>query len=326
MRTLNAALRHVNPVYAGYMADPFVWKHQDIYYAIGTGEAEATGKTLGKVFPILHSTDLVQWQFASNALVRTDPELGDNYWAPEVAHSNGRFYLYYSVGHGDKCHQLRVAVGDEPLGPYLEVKRPLIDPRACPFAIDPHAFQDEDGQWYLFYARDFLDASDEGRAGTALEVDRLKSMTELAGEPKTVLRARRDWQRFQSSRPMYGQLFDWHTLEGPCVWKHDGRYYCFYSGGRWETESYGIDYAVADEVTGPYSDDGIEAGPRVLHTVPGQFVGPGHNCIVTGPDRETEYIVYHAWDKAMKARQMHIQQLSWTTMGPRCCPTERVED
>jgi len=44
---------------------------------------------------------------------------------------------------------------------------------------------------------------------------------------------------------MYGRVWDWHTLEGPFVRKHDGRYYCFYSGGRWETESYGVDYGVA---------------------------------------------------------------------------------
>src|SRR5262245_43656668 len=201
MNRLNTPAVHANPVYPGHFADPFVWKHQDVYYAIGTGQAEANGQTLGKVFPILHSTDFLQWSFASNALERTDPELGSNFWAPEVAYADGKFYLYYSVGHGDKCHQLRVAISDDPLGPYREVKRPLIDPRACPFAIDGHPFQDDDGQWYLFYARDFLDSSPDRRAGTAVEVDRLKSMTELAGKPKVILRARHDWQRFQSARP-----------------------------------------------------------------------------------------------------------------------------
>jgi beta-xylosidase len=321
MKTLNIPTVHPNPVYAGYLADPFVWKHGDVYYAIGTGEAEATGHTLGKVFPVLHSTDFVQWQFASNALVRPDPELGNNFWAPAVACAEGKFYLYYSVGHEDKCHRLRVAVSDEPLGPYTDVKRPLVDPRSCPFAIDPHPFRDDDGQWYLFYARDFLDCSEDVRAGTALEMDRLKTMTQLAGEAKPVLRARHDWQRFQSPRSMYGKTFDWHTLEGPCLWKHSGRYYCFYSGGRWETDSYGVDYGVAEHLAGPYSDEGNEGGPRVLHTVAGKLTGPGHNSIVIGPDDETEYIVYHAWDRERKVRQMHIDRLTWTDEGPVCEPS-----
>ena len=133
-----------------------------------------------------------------------------------------------------------------------------------------------------------------------------------------VLRARSDWQRFEDRRLMYGRLWDWHTLEGPFVRKRDGRYYCFYSGGRWETDNYGVDYGVADHVRGPYSDIGNESGPRVLRTVPGHVLGPGHNSIASGPDGETEYIIYHGWDKEMKARQMFIDKLLWTPEGPRC--------
>src|SRR6266705_2678585 len=32
---------------------------------------------------------------------------------------------------------------------------------------------------------------------------------------------------------------------------------------------------------------------------------------------ETEFMVYHAWDSAMKRRQMFISELMWTTEGPR---------
>ncbi|HEY9620476.1 MAG TPA: glycoside hydrolase family 43 protein [Crinalium sp.] len=313
---------YTNPVYDGYFADPFVWNYQGVYYAIGTGAAEAAGQVeeIGKqrVFPLLRSDDFLNWQFTGNALLRPDAALGDNFWAPEVAYWDGLFYLYYSVGHEDKDHQLRVATSSDPLGPYQDVGKSLLDPQICSFAIDPHPFQDDDGQWYLFYARDFLDTENGSRAGTALVVDRLKGMTQLAGEPHVVLRARSDWQRFLRDRPMYGETYDWHTLEGPCVRKHNGRYYCFYSGGRWETESYGVDYGVADSVMGPYSDAGNEGGPRVLRSVPGQVLGPGHNAIAIGPDGHTEYIIYHAWDGDMQARRMCMDALIWTAEGPRC--------
>jgi beta-xylosidase len=309
---------HVNPVYGSYFADPYVWKHGEVYYAIGTGALEASGQVVGKIFPVLQSLDFSQWQPAASAMLRPDRSLGSHFWAPEIAFADGMFYLYYSVGQGDKNHQLRVAASNRPLGPYRDLGRPLLNPASCPFAIDPHPFQDTDGRWYLFYARDCLDASDTARAGTALTVARLKTMTELEDEGRVILRAHSDWQRFQANRPMYGGFWDWHTLEGPCVRLHDGRYYCFYSGGRWETETYGVDYGVADQVLGPYSDAGNEAGPRVLHTVPNHVLGPGHNSIVTGPDGETEFIVYHAWDKEMKARRMFIDKLAWTPEGPRC--------
>ena len=289
-----------------------------MYYAIGTGELEASGQTVGKVFPVLQSIDFFQWSFASSAMVRPDSRLGDNFWAPAVVHAQDKFYLYYSVGQGDKNHQLRVATSDSPQGPYNDVGKSLLDPKVCSFAIDPHPFQDADGHWYLFYARDFLDSSNSVRPGTALMVARMNNMTELENEGRTVLRARSNWQRFKSNRLMYGRNWDWHTLEGSCVCKHNGRYYCFYSGGCWQNDSYGVDYGVADNVMGPYSDAGNERGPRVLQTVPNHVIGPGHNSIIRGPDGETDYIVYHAWDKQMKLRRMFIDELSWTPDGPKC--------
>jgi len=117
---------------------------------------------------------------------------------------------------------------------------------------------------------------------------------------------------------MYGGVYDWHTIEGPCVRKRNGKYYCFFSAGRWENETYGVDFAVADNVSGPYTCDSNESGARVLRTVPGQVLGPGHNCLTTGPDGSTDYIVYHAWDPKMTARRMFIDPIKWTTDGPRC--------
>jgi beta-xylosidase len=308
------------PVYPNYFADPFVWVADGSYYAIGTScidDPEGTPKNGGDIFPLLKSEDLVNWQRIGNALVRPESALGDTFWAPEVAFADGTFYLYYSVGFEDKQHQLRVASSTSPQGPYVDCGVTLVDPRQCPFAIDAHPFQDDDGQWYLFYARDFLDCENECRPGTALVVDKLVTMTKLAGEEKTVLRARCDWQLFMANRPMYGSSYDWHTLEGPFVRKFNGRYYCFYSGGRWENETYGVDYGVADNVMGPYSDAGNDAGPRVLRTVRNAIIGPGHNSIVKSADGTTDYIVYHAWDNEHTARRMFIDELKWSELtGP----------
>jgi beta-xylosidase len=305
------------PVYTGYFADPFVWKHQGVYYAVGTGQREASGHTAAMVFPVLRSADFVRWESVTDALIRPDARLGDTFWAPAVVWNEDTFYLYYSVGHGDKLHQLRVAASRTPAGPYEDLGQPLLELDLVSFAIDPHPFQDIDGRWYLFYARDFLDMSAQVRAGTALMVQPMASMTRLEQHGTVVLRARSDWQRFQTARKMYGAVWDWHTLEGPCVVRHDHRYYCFFSGGCWENESYGVDYGVADSVLGPYSDAGNEAGPRVLRTTPGALLGPGHNSWIIGPDNQ-EYLVFHAWDEARTARRMFIDRLIWTSSGPRC--------
>lgn len=320
-----APLTYTNPVHADYFADPFVWRQGRDYFAVGTGAAEATGSVHGAagptVFPLLHSTNLVDWTPSGRALVRPDPEFGDTFWAPEVVQSGGLWYLYYSVGHGDRGHHLRVASSDAPLGPYVDVIA-LTAPEQVPFAIDPHPFQDADGRWYLFHARDFLDNRDERgrdvREGTALVVSSLQGMIALHADAHVVARARCDWQRFAAARPMYGKARDWHTLEGPCVIRRDGKYYCLYSGGCWEDATYGVDYVVADDVLGPWSDAGVETGPRILRSVPGRVRGPGHCSVVAGPDESAAYLCYHAWDEGTTARRLCIDELRFTRDGPWC--------
>jgi beta-xylosidase len=315
---------YVNPVYRGYFADPFVWRGGDSYYAVGTGPAEAAGAAVAAstptVFPLLRSADLVHWVEAGHALVRPDASLGNAFWAPEVVESEGRWYLYYSVGHDDRAHQIRVAVSERPAGPYVDAGA-LTSPDDVPFAIDPHPFRDVDGRWYLFHARDFLEPVDDTgrdvRCGTALVVSALRDMTTLGREVRTVARARCDWQRFATRRTMYGREFDWHTLEGPCVVRGaDQRYYCLYSGGCWQTDTYGVDYVVASSIDGPWSDAGTERGPRVLRTVPGRVIGPGH-CSVVQADDGGWVLAYHAWDAAMTARRFCIDALEFTPAGPR---------
>jgi len=309
--SVNQSLNYCNPVIDASFADPFVFKADGWYWAVGTSGSERS------LFPMMRSRNLIEWVRCGPSLIPPSPDLGTDFWAPEVAFDGSRFYMYYSVGFRDKNHRLRVAASEGPEGPYVDLDIDLVDPSRIPFAIDASPFRDVDGGWYLFYARDFLTADGESRTGTAVVVDRLESMTRLAGEERIVWRPTKDWQRFTNERQIYGGKYDWHTLEGACTVLHEGRYYCFFSGGRWENDSYGVDYAEADHPLGPWRGGGEEF-PRVLQSVAGKVIGPGHNSIVRAPDGSTDLIVYHAWDPAMTARRMCIDRLVWTADGPRC--------
>lgn len=313
---------YCNPVVARDFPDPFVLRHGGHYYAFGiTGRGRTPD---GRVFAVLTSDNLVDWQGLGGALVPPAGSEEFDFWAPEVVAHQGTFYMYYSRGGGaigaTVGHQLHVATSRQPAGPYTEVA--ALPVAGSKFTIDPHAFQDVDGQWYLFYARDFTDSDGGCYPGTGLVADRLASMTQLAGQPRTVLRARHAWTLFEANRtmPLYGgrTFAQWHTLEGPCVRHHAGQYYCFFSGANFLTDRYGVDYCTARHVLGPYADSGSDAGPRVLRAVPGHVRGPGHHCHVPGPDGRTEYLVYHAWNAAMTERQLCLDPLAWTAQGPRC--------
>jgi GH43 family beta-xylosidase len=275
---------YLNPVYPHSFPDPFVLKHLGRYYAYSTGHAPD-----GRVFEIITSTDLVNWETAGGAM---DPlETGEPfYWAPEVTYYNGKFYLYYSVGN-EKFMTLRVAVSNRPDGGFADAGVKLT---SQDFAIDAHVFRDDDGSWWMFYATDFLEYS---HIGTGTVVDRMLDMFTLAGDPRPVTRAKYDWQVYDPARVEKGGV-RWHTVEGPFVLKRKGTYYEMFSGGNWQNISYGVSFAVTDDINAQdewhqFSDG--ETKLPLLRTVPGKVIGPGHNCAVLGPNDRELYCVYHVW-------------------------------
>jgi GH43 family beta-xylosidase len=320
-RSHPAASAYTNPVFAADMPDPSVKKFGKFYYGFGT-----TGKERlpdGRIFTLLRSRDLVHWERLGGALVPPSGNTNCLYWAPEIAEDHGRYYLYYAMGGVEPEHfELRVGVSRQPQGPFTDSGAILSDCESNRFTIDPYPFRDDDGQWYLFYACDFPYDSPGLHAGTGVVVDRLIGMKRLAGERQVVARPAFDWTLFESNRWMdaFHQTFkSWHTIEGPCAVKHEGKYCCFYSGANWQTPRYGVDYVVADHPLGPYTGAGDHA--RVLQGVAGKVIGPGGNAVVTGPDGHTQYIVYHAWNRPMTERQLCIDRLDWTPEGPRANAT-----
>ena len=307
--------RYQNPVYPGAFADPFVLRHEGVYTALGTGPGSE-----GRVFPTLRSEDFATWTPGPAALVPVEGFEDGDLWAPEVAYRDGAFFMVYSVGAGHVGHQLRVATADCPEGPYRDSGHPLLDPATAPFAIDAHPFQAADGSWHLYYARDVVEGD---RPGTSLVVAPWADPFRLPADYHLVARAAHDWQLYERDRPMpqYGETpYQWHTLEGPFAVSHDGRIFLLYSGGNFQNETYGVDYLVADSVYGAYEDTNDGSAARVLRTVPGRVVGPGHNSVAKAPDG-SDYVVYHAWDLEMGGRHLCLDRLDWTPDGPRCAPT-----
>jgi len=273
-----------NPVYNRSFPDPFVLKFAGVYYAFSTGRSSD-----GRVFGMLRSEDLVSWEELAGAMA---PLAQDHpcYWAPEVTYSNGKFYLYYSVGN-EKLMEIRVAVSDRPGGDFIDAGQKLTTEE---FAIDAHVARDDDGVCYMFYATDFLNHT---HIGTGTVVDRMLDPYTLEGNPRPVTRAKFDWQIYDPARKEKGGV-RWHTVEGPFVLKHKGLYYEMFSGGNWQNISYGVSYAVsnkilADEEWEQYSD-GIQTLP-ILRTIPGEVVGPGHNCVAVGPNGRDLFCIYHYW-------------------------------
>jgi len=276
-----------NPVYPHSFPDPFVLKFRGEYFAYCTGDAPD-----GNVFPILRSPDLVSWYEASSAMRPLDSR-PPFYWAPEVNYDNGRFYLYYSAGN-EILMEIRVAVADRPEGPFVDAGVRLTHEE---FAIDAHVFIDNNGTRYLFYATDFLEYA---QIGTGTVVDRMLDWKTLAGDPQPVTRAKYDWQVYDPARKEKGGV-RWYTVEGPTVLKRKGKYFEMFSGGNWQNKTYGVSFAVTDDIRRNEEWTQFSDGEKILpilRTIPDKVVGPGHNSVVRGPNNRELYCIYHRWTEA----------------------------
>lgn len=283
----------------GYCADPFVIRSHDGSYIMYGTTPSLPG---GRAFQMLTSPDLKHWEDAGGALVVGGPESADTqYWAPEVAFADGRYWMYYSRGLGDAGHQLRVAAATEATGPFHDTGDVLT--ADLPFAIDPSPYRDAAGTWWLFFATDLVEGD---RPGTVLAVQRLRDMTALDGPVHIVLRATADWQRYQADREMYGGVHDWHTLEGPALLDDgDGGLLMLYSGGNWQTPGYGVAVAAAPAPEGPWHED-VAQGPVVTSASSG-LIGPGH-CSLLSSDG-AHHLFIHAWDPSVQRRRPHRMSL-----------------
>lgn len=293
------------PARPGYFADPFVLRlGEGGYAAYGTHPAPPDGD---RIFDVLLSPELISWSKAGTALQRLGPEAGDQYWAPEVCWRDGAWWMYYSVGHDISGHHIRVARAEQPTGPFRDLGLNLTPGES--FAIDPHPFQDDDGRWYLFFARDVLEGD---RPGTHLAVGRLDSPAELTDVVMALIPVA-DWQLYERSRSMYGAVYDWHTLEGPSVVKRHGTYWMTYSGGAWTGPGYQVSWASAPHPLGPWQSAPHDA-PPILATSE-LLIGPGHNSLVVGPDG-SDVIAFHAWNADGTERQLHLAPIDFRPDGP----------
>ena len=141
------------PLWDGYCADPFVIRGHDGRFVMYGTSPTLPGE---HAFQMLVSTDLDGWEDAGGALV-VDPAAprDTQYWAPEVAFADGRYWMYYSRGIGDAGHQLRVATATDATGPFEDTGCVLT--ADLPFAIDPSPYRDRDGTWWLFFATDLVE-------------------------------------------------------------------------------------------------------------------------------------------------------------------------
>ena len=288
-----------NPVIDQDFPDPDVLKVGDTYYAYATNN----GATRINI-QLAKSTDLVNWTMLPDALPQPPTWTVLNFgfiWAPEVTTwDDGKTYVMYYTARDQAADKqcIGVATSTSPEGPFKDNSdKPFICQADIGGSIDASSFQDEDGSQYVLWKNDGNCCGYD----TFLHIQRVSAdgLT-LEGEPTQLLKQDQAWE---------GNL-----VEAPTLWKHNAKYYLFYSANNYAGADYATGYAIADAATGPYtkpiSDPFMETDFQN-----GGAIGPGGQDIVVDDDGET-WIMYHSWEGTNSYRRVQIDQLTWNGDTP----------
>jgi beta-xylosidase len=261
--------RSGNPLFPGWYADPEVAIFGSQYWIYPTYSAPYEQQVF---FDAFSSPDLVTWTKHARILDTARVKWAHRaLWAPAIVAKNGRYYLFFGANdyHPEKPNEppggIGVAVADHPAGPFKDyLGHPLvgtIENGAQP--IDQFVFKDADGQYYLLYG-----------GWQHCNIARLK-------DDFTGFLPFADGTVFKSITPQ-------NYVEGPLMFRRQGKYYFMWSEGGWTGPDYSVAYAVGDSPFGPF-----RRGGKILAQDPKVGTGAGHHSVVQVPGTDRWYIVYH---------------------------------
>lgn len=228
-------------------------------------------------------------------------------WAPDAAHKDGKYYLYFPAKRPDGKFQIGVAVGDSPTGPF--VSRPKAIKGS--YSIDPAVFQDDDGKYYMYFGGIWGGQLQKYRNNIYNEGNELPNPDEPALLP-IVAQLSDDLLEFAENPKEVKILDEFGNLllegdnerrffEASWMHKYNGKYYFSYSTG----DTHFICYAIGSNPYGPFTYKG-----RILNPVVGWT---SHHSICKVDSKW--YLFYH--DSSLSRGVTHLRSIKVTELKYR---------
>jgi xylan 1,4-beta-xylosidase len=280
---------HSNPVLPGDYPDPSVIRVGRDYWAT------ATTSQWAPIFPLLHSTDLVNWELRGAVFQDPPSWSAGSYWAPEISADGGRFFIYYTARKKDGPLCVAVADAARPEGPYTD-RGPLVCQEVG--SIDAAAVRDENGRPYLVWKED----GNSRKLPTPLWAQPLSDDgIRLVGEKAEILKNEAPWEA--------------HLIEGPYILRRGDWFYIFYSAdaccGR--RCNYKLGVARSRKLLGPW--ERFPGNPILAANE--HWKCPGHGTIVQDQAGRT-FLLYHAYEAStfeFVGRQGLLDEVTWNADG-----------
>ena len=223
-------------------------------------------------------------------------------WAPDAAHKNGKYYLYFPAKRANGIFQIGMAIGNSPVGPFIP------EPKAIEgsYTIDPAVFEDEDGKYYMYFGGIWGGQLQKYRNNQYSEENEEPLADELALNPVMALLSD-DMKQFaeepkeikildENGTVLLAGDHDRRFFEASWMHKYNGKYYFSYSTG----DTHFICYATGDNPYGPFTYQG-----RILNPVVGWT---SHHSICKVDEKW--YLFYH--DSSLSKGVTHLRSVKVT--------------
>ncbi len=239
--------------------------------------------------------------------IKDIPWAGRQLWAPDAAHKNGTYYLYFPVKDKQDIFMIGVATSSSPAGPF----KPQPEPIANSFSIDPAVYKDGDGEYYMYFGGIWGGQLQRWTTGSYTQEDSYPADDQPAVMPK-VARLSDDMLSFAEA-PKDVQLLDENGkplltadsarrfFEAAWVHKYNDKYYFSYSTG----DTHRIVYAVGDNPYGPFTYQGVVLEPVLGWT--------NHHSIIEKDGKW--YLFYH--DTQLSGGVTHLRNIKVTELNHR---------
>ena len=288
--------------------DPAVIREGAAYYVF------ATNRFQGKLLPMFCSFDRRHWRFCGNVFDKVpDWALKDipgarGIWAPDVAHVNGKYLLYYSVSTFGSNSSVIGLITNQTLDSTSANYRWVDEGKVIGStttddwnAIDPNLTVDSDGGMWLAF----------GSFWSGIKMRRLDPETGKLSSKDTTLYS------LASRRPLQPP-----AIEAPFIVRKGKFYYLFASVDlccKGKDSTYKMVVGRSKEITGPYKDrDGkpmMEGGGTLLMEGAGDWRGPGGQSVLL--DSEAGLLVFHAYNGTTGKAALQISTMIWKNGWPR---------
>lgn len=248
--------------------DPYIVpiKETRKYYLFGTTDTDPWNA--GEGFLVYESEDLEHWSEPKWAFL--PPEgfwANQNFWAPEVHHFNGYWYIFASFKAEGVCRGTQILRSESVTGPYVPISDGPVTPRDWE-CLDGTLHVDENGKPWMVFCHEWVQVHDGEICCIPLSDD----LTHAIGEPTLLFRA--------SEGPWVVPLWnskDNFVTDGPFLYRsNNGTLRMLWSS--FSTEDYTISYAE--------SQSGTIFGPWIQHET-GVVVNGGHGMVFDTFDGRT---------------------------------------